>query len=174
MSGRLWKLRQRFGIAAPRVAVHTQIPWYWRWVGFAMLLGVAAASAAWIYDAGRRFAGFDRSEVQEQLSKVSGTLDETRAELERLRAVANAADSRVSIERTAQQNLAQQIRSLEQENARLKEELATFESMLSSEARAGQGLSIYRFKVEPDLLPGEYRYRLVLLTPSTRRDRDFH
>jgi hypothetical protein len=174
MSGRLWKLRQRFGIAAPRVAVHTQIPWYWRWVGFAMLLGVAAASAAWIYDAGRRFAGFDRSEVQEQLSKVSGTLDETRAELERLRAVANAADSRVSIERTAQQNLAQQIRSLEQDNARLKEELATFESMLSSEARTAQALSVYRFKVEPDLLPGEYRYRLLLLTPSTRKDREFH
>jgi hypothetical protein len=174
MAGRFWKLRQRFGIAAPRVAVYSQIPWYWRWVGVAVLLGISAASAAWIYDAGRRFAGFDRSEVQEQLTVVRGQLDDARAELERLRAIANAADSRVSIERTAQQNLSQQIRALEQENARLKEDLATFESMLSSEARAGQGLSIYRFKVEPDLLPGEYRYRLVLLTPSTRRDRDFH
>ena len=176
VTGRFWKLRQRFGIAAPRVAIHTQIAWYWRWIGFAVLVGVAAASAAWIYDAGRRFAGFDRSEVQDELSKVRGTLDDTRAELERLRAVANAADSRVSIERTAQQNLAQQIRSLEQENARLKEELATFESMLSSESRTaqGQGLTVYRFKVEPDLLPGEYRYRLLLLTPSTRREREFH
>jgi hypothetical protein len=174
MAGRFWKLRQRFGIAAPRVAVHSQIPWYWRWVGVAVLLGISAASAAWIYDAGRRFAGFDRSEVQEQLTKVRSQLEEARAELERLRAIANAADSRVSIERTAQQNLSQQIRSLEQENARLKEDLATFESMLSSEARAGQALSIYRFKVEPDLLPGEYRYRLLLLTPSARRDREFH
>lgn len=174
MSGRLWKLRQRFGIAAPRVAIHSQIPWYWRWIGIAVLLGVAAASAAWIYDAGRRFAGFDRSEVTGELSVVRRSLDETQAELERLRAVANAAESRVSIERTAQQNLAQQIRALEQENARLKEELATFESMLSSEARNAQALTVHRFKVEPDLLPGEYRYRLLLLTPSTRRERDFH
>jgi hypothetical protein len=173
-AGRLWKLRQRFGIAAPHVSIHSHIPWYWRWVGFAVLLGVAAASAAWIYDAGRRFAGFDRSEVQEELSLVKRALDETKTELERLRAVANAADSRVSIERTAQQNLAQQIRTLEQENARLKEELATFESMLSSEARNAQALTVHRFKVEPDLLPGEYRYRLLLLTPSTRRERDFH
>jgi hypothetical protein len=174
MSGRLWKLRQRFGIAAPRVAIHSQIPWYWRWVGFAVLLGVAAASAAWIYDAGRRFAGFDRSEVTDELSVVQRSLEETRAELEQVRAVANAADSRVSIERTAQQTLALQIRALELENARLKEELATFESMLSSDARNAQALTVHRFKVEPDLLPGEYRYRLLLLTPSTRRERDFH
>ena len=173
-TGRFSKLRQRFGIAAPRVAIHSQIPWYWRWIGFAVLLGVAAASMAWIYDAGRRFAGFDRSEVTDELSVVRRSLAESRAELERLRAVANAADSRVSIERTAQQNLAQQIRALEQENARLKEELATFESMLSSEARNAQALTVHRFKVEPDLLPGEYRYRLLLLTPSTRRERDFH
>jgi len=170
----VWKLRQRFGIAAPRVAIHSQIPWYWRWVGLAVLLGISAASAAWIYDAGRRFAGFDRSIVQDELTIVKNSLAETRAELERLRAVANAADSRVSIERTAQQNLAQQIRTLEQENARLKEELATFESMLSSEARNSQALTVHRFKVEPDLLPGEYRYRLLLLTPSTRREREFH
>ena len=60
---RPWKLRQRFGIAAPRVAVHSQIPWYWRWLGLSLMLALSAASAAWIYDAGRRFAGFDRSEV---------------------------------------------------------------------------------------------------------------
>lgn len=174
MAGRFWKLRQRFGIAAPRVAIRSHVPWYWRWIGIAVLLGVSAAAAAWIYDAGRRFAGFDRSEVQEELGRVKGQLQETQAELERVRAIANAADSRVSIERTAQHNLSQQIRALEQENARLKEDLATFESMLSSEARAGQGLSIYRFKVEPDLLPGEYRYRLLLITPSSRRDREFH
>jgi hypothetical protein len=174
MAERLWKLRQRFGIAAPRVAIHSHIPWYWRWIGMAVLLGISAASAAWIYDAGRRFAGFDRSEVQDELTRVRGSLDEARGELERLRAVANAADSRVSIERTAQQNLARQIRALEQENARLKEDLATFESMLSSEGRVANGLAIYRFKVEQELLPGEYRYRLLLLTPSTKREREFN
>jgi hypothetical protein len=138
------------------------------------MLGISAASAAWIYDAGRRFAGFDRSEVQEELGRVKRSLDDTRSELERLTVIANAADSRVSIERTAQQNLAKQIRTLEQENERLKEELATFESMLSSEARYGNGVSVYRFKVDADVLPGEYRYRLLLLTPSNRREREFH
>src|SRR5437763_4920958 len=108
MASRFWKLRQRFGIAAPRVAIRSDIPWYWRWIGMAVLLGISAASAAWIYDAGRRFAGFDRTEVLDELARVRHELDESRAELDRLRAIANAADSRVSIERTAQQQLAQQ------------------------------------------------------------------
>ena len=174
LSGSFWRLRKRFGIAAPKVAIHSHVPWYWRWFGLAVLVGVAAASAAWFYDAGRRFAGFDRSEVQQQLALVTRELEQTRAELEELRAIASAADSRVAIERTVQQKLAQQIRTYERENARVREELAAFESMISSDARNVPTLSIHRFKVEPDLLPGEYRYRLLLVTPSTRRERDFN
>lgn len=174
MSGSFWSLRKRFGIAAPRVKVHSHVPWYWRWIGVAVVLGVAAVSAAWFYDAGRRYAGFDRSEVAQELTALQCELQSARAELESLRAVAGAVDSRVAIERAAQQKLAQQIRSLEQENARVREELATFESMVSSDTRQASTLSIYRFEVEPELLPGEYRYRLLLVTPSARRQRDFN
>jgi hypothetical protein len=172
-SGRWKVIRSRFGIAAPRVEIHTQIPWYLRWVGIAVLLGLAAIAASWIYDAGGRFAGFDRSEVLQELQRAQGELDNAREELERLRAMANAADSRVSIERTAQQKLAQQVRALEQENARVREELAMVEQMLTSEERHTQTLAIYQFKVQQDVLPGEYRYRLLLLTPTDRRGRDF-
>jgi len=174
ISGRWWKVRKRFGIAAPRVAVHSPVAWYWRWLGVALLLGLSAAAAAWIYDAGRRYAGFDQSEVERELDTTKRDLAAAQAELERLRAMENAADRRLSIERTAQQKLAQQIRVLELENARVKEELATFEGMLSAETNNGAVLTIYRFKVEPDVLPGEYRYHLLLVTPRTRREREFN
>ena len=174
ISGRWLKARQRFGIAAPHVAVTSPMPWYWRWVGLAALFAVSAAAAVWIYDAGRRFAGFDQSEVQGELAVTKRELAAAQAELERLRAIANAADNRLSIERTTQQKLAQQIRTLEQENAKVREELATFESMLSSDARTGSALAVYTFKVEPDVLPGEYRYHLLLVTPRSRREREFN
>ena len=172
-SGHWVKVRQRLGIAAPRVAVRSHVPWYWRWLGVALLLALSAAAATWIYDAGRRFAGFDQSEVADELATAKRDLAAAQEELEHLRAAANAAERRLSIERTAQQKLAQQIRTLEQDNARVKEELATFESMLSSES-SGSVLTVYRFKVEPDVLPGEYRYHLLLVTPRTRREREFH
>jgi hypothetical protein len=173
IGARLWKLRQRFGIAAPRVTVRTHVPWYLRWLALALLFGFSAALAAWMYDAGRRFAGFDRSQVEQELLEARKELLAAREELGRLRATANAADSKLSIERTAQAKLAQQIRGLEQDNARLREELAIFESMLSSGSPADAPLSILRFKVEPEVVPGEYRYRLLLLASGVRRGREF-
>ena len=67
ISGRFSKLRQRYGIAAPRVQVQSQMPWYLRWLVIALAVGIAAAVAAWTYDAGRRYAGFDQGEVQSEL-----------------------------------------------------------------------------------------------------------
>ena len=75
---------------------------------------------------------------------------------------------------TSQPGISKQIRALEDDNARLREELGTLDSMLSSDARAGTALSIYRFKVEPDVLPGEYRYHLLLVTPRARAEREFN
>ena len=164
---------RRFGIAAPKVTVRTAIPWYWRWVGIIAVLLATVALGSWIYDEGRRFAGFDSSEAQDELSSLKQQLEGIRTERNRLRAIANASDNRLAIERTAQQRLTEQIRTLERENANLREELEIFESMPSSDTRKGQALSIYRFKVEPEVLPGEYRYRMLLLTPGKPREREF-
>jgi hypothetical protein len=129
---------------------------------------------------GRRFAGFDQQELEGQVadlrrqdSRVRAELHNTREELEKLRAESAASGSRIAIERTAQQKLAEQIRVLERENAHLREELATFESLVSSESRDAKPLSIHRFSVQPDVLPGEYRYRLLLITGTGRRDQQF-
>lgn len=173
MAGGFKRFRQRFGITAPKVAVRTHLPWYLRWLLLTVMLACSVAMAAWMYDAGRRFAGFDRSEVQEELAGMRRELDSTRGELAKLRAIANASDAKLSIERTAQTQLAQQIRTLEQDNARLREDLAIFESMLSSDARSPQAVSIQRLKVEPEGLPGEYRYRMLLLTGNRREKGEF-
>ena len=173
MARRLRTLRKRFGITAPRVAVRTEVPWYLRWLGYAVALGVAAAVAFWTYDAGRRFAGFDQDQVEQKLSQTQAELDSARGELKRLRAIANAAGSQLAIERTAQERLAQQIRALEKQDGKLREDLAIFERMLTSDPRSAPALAIYRFEVTPDVLPGEFRYRMLLLTSGVRRDRQF-
>ena len=56
----------------------------------------------------------------------------------------------------------------------MREDLAIFEKMLSTDWRTAPPLSIYRFKVEPDILPGEYRYHLLLLASGAGRDKEFH
>jgi hypothetical protein len=173
IAARFARLRKRFGIAAPRVAVRTEVPWYLRWLGIAVAIGLALGLASWTYDFGRGVAGFDRDSTRDELDKVRGALESARSELVRVRAVANAADSRLSIERSAQKSLSEQIRQLERQNAQLREELAIFETLISSGPRSAAPVSIQRFKVEADVVPGEYRYHLLLLAGGGRAEKDF-
>jgi len=167
----LKKIRQRFGISAPRMTVKTHVAWYWRMLGLVAVLSCSLALAAWIYDAGRRFAGFDRSEAEQELSQLRESVGRLTQETAGLRASVNASESKLQIERAAQAQLGRQVKVLEDENARLKEDLAFFENLIPSEHRDNT-LLINRFRVEPGALPGEFRYRLLLLQGG-RRDKPF-
>lgn len=167
----LKKFRQRFGISAPRMTVQTHVAWYWRMLGLVVVLSCSLALAAWMYDAGRRFAGFDRSEAEQELSLLRESVGRLSQETAVLRASVNASESKLQIERSAQTQLGKQVKALEDENARLKEDLAFFENLIPSEHRDNT-LLINRFRVDPGALPGEFRYRLLLLQGG-RRDKPF-
>ena len=169
MRNLLRSVRRRFGISAPKMTVRTHLAWYWRWTAMVLFASVSLALAAWIYDAGMRFAGFDRSEIEQEVKTLRESVLRLEAESEKLRAVANAGESRLKIEQVAQAQLATQVKSLEEENQRLKEDLAFFENLGPSPNK----LSINRFSVRKDVLPGEYRYRLLVLVGGGGRDRQF-
>ena len=167
----LKKFRQRFGISAPRMTVQTHVAWYWRMLGLVVVLSCSFALAAWMYDAGRRFAGFDSSMAEQELSQLRESVARLTTEGATLRASVNASESKLQIERTAQTQLGRQVKALEEENARLKEDLAFFENLIPGEHRDNT-LLINRFRVDPGALPGEFRYRLLLLQGG-RRDKPF-
>ncbi len=167
----LKRFRQRFGIAAPRMTVQTHVAWYWRMLGLVVVLSCSFALAAWMYDAGRRFAGFDSSLAEQELSQLRESVGKLTTESTALRANVNASESKLQIERAAQTQLGKQVKVLEEENARLKEDLAFFENLIPSE-HGDNTLLINRFRVDPGALPGEFRYRLLLLQGG-RRDKPF-
>lgn len=168
----LRRLRSRFGISAPRVAVRTHIPWYWRALAAIAVLSISFALAGWVYDAGRKIAGFDRRETEQEMTALRDRVDELQQEAARLRALANAGESNVQIERTAQQQLVRQVKALEQENGRLKEDLAFFENLASAEGKEA-GFTINRLRIEPNGNPGQYRYRLLAAAHGGKKDREF-
>jgi hypothetical protein len=152
-------LRRRLTIAAPRMAVRTHIPWYWRGLFWIVVLSVSLAGANWVYDAGRRFAGFDSGEMRDELTELRQRAARLAEENTALRAENNAAGSRLAIEQTTQRDLAAQVATLEAENARVKEDIALIEGMVSTERREG-ALSINgaRVTVEGGLL----KFRMLL------------
>lgn len=168
----LRRLRGRFGASAPRVAVRTHLPWYWRALSIVLLLATAIALSGWVYDAGRRFAGFDRSETEREIQTLRDQVVQLDGEVAKLRTLANASESNLQIERTAQQQLTRQVKTLEDENTRLKEDLAVFENLAQDQASEG-GLTISRFNVTPGAVPGQYRYRLLAAFKGMQKTKEF-
>lgn len=168
----LRRLRGRFGISAPRVAVRTHLPWYWRALSVVVLGGASLALAGWIYDAGQRFAGFHQGASEQEIAAMRERIAQMEAELERTRKVANVSESRLRIESTSQEQLSAQIKTLEEENTRLKADLATFES-LAGEQVGNSGLAISRLQILP-AGDGQYRYRLLLAQTGDKKDKEFN
>jgi len=164
-------LRHRWGIAAPKLAVIPHVAWYWRALVVVAVLSVSLVLARWMYDAGRRIAGFDATAAEGELSTLRNRVESLEDELKRLRATNASADSRLQIEKTAQTQLVKQLKAVESENARLREDVSFFEG-LAARGITEDKLAVSRFKVEQDAMPGEFRYR-VLVTQGGPKDREF-
>jgi len=169
---KLRRLRGRFGISAPRVAVRTHLPWYWRALSVIVLAAISLALAGWIYDAGRRFAGFEQNVSAQEIASMRGRVAQMEAELGAALKVANGTESRLRIESTTQEMLSSQIRALEEENTRLKADLAMFENLAGGVA-GESGLAISRLQVTPLGELGDYRYRLLLAQTGDKKDKEF-
>jgi hypothetical protein len=165
-------LRSRFGISAQRVAVRTHLPWHWRALSVAVLTGASLAMAGWIYDAGRQFAGFDKSASESELSALRERTAQLQAELDSVRKVANSSESRLQIESATQERLTAQIKLLEEENTRLKADLAMFENLAGGSV-GNTGLAISQLRISPADTDGTYHYRLLLTQARDRKQQEF-
>ena len=163
-----WRtLKRKFGIAAPRVAVRTHMPWYWRWLGI-VTIGALVVGIGWAtYDFGMTFAGFRKVEADRELAGLKETIARQQQEVAELRSRVARAESQLEIERATHGDVAKQVKALAEENAALKDDLAFFQSLMPASTADG-ALSINRFRLEPGGMPGEFRYRLVLVHAGQR------
>lgn len=163
----LRRLRRRFGISAPRVAVRTELAWHWRVVAVLVLVILALLSARWMFDAGRQIAGFNADETERELQNLRTDLMQREAELAHWRAQASAAESTLAIERSAREQLSSQVRTLELENAHLREELAVFER-LASGGESDERVTVEQLRVMAPTEGRLWRYQFLVAQKSGR------
>lgn len=157
---------RRFGIDAPRLSVRPHMPWYWRWSGL-VAGGALVVGVAWFtYDFGLEYAGFRQSEAVRLRAQLDETVRRQQVELAELNAKTAAAERQLQMERATYGDLARQVKALAQENATLKEDLAFFQS-LTATGKEG-AVSVNRFRLLPETIPGEYRYQLLLVQTGER------
>lgn len=132
-----WSLmRRRWSVSAPRMTVRRHVPWWQRLgvAGLAVGAGMVIALAGW-----RAWAGADTplggraaASLAEENRALRASLEARDAEVQRLSGIANAAETSIRMERAAAEQLAAQMKALEAENARLRTDVATLQSLASA------------------------------------------
>lgn len=165
------RLRRRFGIAAPRLTVRTHVAWYWRWIFLVLAIAAGMLVARGIYDVGRAYSGLSAS-----APPAEAVVRERAALLEKQNAVlqeqVTALKRELQIEKAAHADLVRSFKALQDERAKLKEDVAFFRSFMPASERAGATLTLQKFSVSRTPIPGEFRYQMLLLR-SGARDKDF-
>ena len=145
------------------------LPWYWRWLGVISVAAAVVVLSAFAYE---KWGALDLGRPDRDAKRGSPGHAKSHEELDHLRAILMQNERQLQIERAAFADLAKQVKSLAEENAALKEDLAFFQTLMPAGSKDGSGVAINRFLVQNDALPGEYRYRL-LLTQTGQRAKDF-
>ncbi|HJW53930.1 MAG TPA: DUF6776 family protein [Burkholderiaceae bacterium] len=143
------------------MTIKRRMPWPLKIIPVAIVAILGGTIALWAYDAGRSFTGLNPASNREQIDMLKAEVEVLRAERDRLSSTVNAAESQSNIEKSAQKQLVIQVKALEAENIKLKENLAFFESLLPADT-GPSGLSIRRIKAEI-VAPNQLRYRLLIM-----------
>ncbi len=155
-------LRRRLTVSAPRVAIRSALPWPFRWLLGAVVLGFSAALALWAFEFGQDIAGLDRNSKTE-LAALRNEVQILRSDLERAQSVADISESLLTTEKAAQERLTQMIRELEADNLALRSDLGFFENLIPSSG--SEALSIRSLQVE-QLSEGQLKWQALLIQPS--------
>jgi len=163
----LRRAKRRFGISAPRLSVRAHIPWYLRW-SMVLPFVVGALALMWFaYDSGLEFAGFHRGETQQELTDLREQVVKLTAENTLLNGQVAKYEREIQIEQSSGKENAAQLKSLNDEVAKLQEDLAFFQSSTVSSGKSGD-LTVHRLRLERDSIPGEYQIRMLVVHSGPR------
>ena len=161
------------------MTIRMHVPWPLRAAVLAAALILAVLAGAWAMWMRGGVPDLPHSTARnEEIDSLRAENRTLAAERDSLLAASNTTDSRAVMERSTLQQLSTQIKALESENARLKEDIAFFDSITadrgaSGAAAAGASIAIRGLQVTPDTIPQQMRYRM-LVTQGAKADRDFN
>lgn len=170
---RFRKFERRFSISAQRLSVRPHIPWYIRWIIAIPFILALGGVVWWAYDSGLELAGFHRGQAVKELDDLRESVATLREENAKLSSQAASFERQAQMGYAANQEIANQIQALNEENTRLKENLSFFQNLPLAQNESESELSILRLKVDRDSLPGEFNCRLILVQSVKQRGKAF-
>lgn len=154
--------RRRLAHNTPRMSVRSALPWPFRWLLGAVVIGFSGALALWAFEFGKDIAGLDRNAKQE-LEQLRAEVVGLREALGKSQLVSNTSDSLLTAERVAQEQIRLQLRQLEIENQTLRSDLGFFERLMPGTGSAA--LDIRGLQVER-LAESKIRWQALMIQPT--------
>ena len=162
---KLKRFRRRFGITAPNVVVRHHVAWYW-YFGAALLF-VAILTTTVLFAVQRSDVG----SINEELDSLRVKMRELDEELLLLRSTAGTEQNLALMERSTQKQLLERLKTLEAENASLKEDMLLFERLIPIAGEEAV-VRIENFRLTKDA-ETRYRYRLLIAFQPGKQSPDF-
>lgn len=162
------RVRRRFSISAPRMAVRTHLGWPWRAAIAMALVALVGGMWWWGFDFGQIFGGFNRREIEQDLATARADVDRLTREAAALRLANSGLESELAMTRGAQAALSRQLSELTQEAQAAKEELAFLQKLVADSSKQ-VGLSIPRLVVER-AAEDAWHYSVLVVRGGTPRD----
>jgi hypothetical protein len=162
------RMRQTFGISAPRMSVRTHLSWRWRLPALLGVLALVAGMWWWGFDFGQFLGGFNRSAVAEKQAHLEADATALRADNDRLRGKLAALESELNVTRGAQATLSRQVLDLQSENTQMQEDLAFLRTLFSEAGKPGT-VTIQRLRAERDR-DDVYRFSMLVVRAGNPSD----
>ncbi len=154
-------LRRRLTISAPRMAVRSAMPWPLRWAGSAIMLGFCGAISLWAFELGKDIAGLENS-AKEELQRLRTDAARWKDERDKAQSVFNTSASMITAEKTAQERMAAQLKTLEAENRALRADLGFFEKLIPTSSAEGVDIRALQAEV---LAEKQLKWQVLVIQP---------
>ena len=159
-------LRRRLTISAPRMSVRSALPWPVRWAIVALVFGFCAAIGLWAFEFGRDIAGLENGsqaellQLRAQTQTMKTELDEAKEQRIQAQSIANTAGALVAAEKASAERIAAQVKQLEEDNRRLRNDLGFFEKLIPTAST--DPVAIRGLQAEP-LDNGKIRWQVLVI-----------
>jgi hypothetical protein len=120
----------------------------------------------WAFEFGREIAGIEGGtqaelvRLRERVTALDAELAQTRVQRDEAQSVANTANTLITTEKVSSEKILTQLKSLEDENRRLKDDLGFFEKLAPSLGAEGVTLRALQGDIQAD---GKIRWQVLLI-----------
>jgi hypothetical protein len=156
-------LRRRLTISSPSMAIRSAMPWPFRWVLVALVLGFCAAIGLWAFELGKDLTGVDGN-AKEELQRLRVEAQQLRDERNKAQSVLNTSGSLLTAEKATQDKLVAQIKLLESENRTLRDDLGFFEKLIP--AGSNEGVAIRGLQAESINAGSQIKWQVLVIQPT--------